>query len=415
MVRFSFGQFYQVPSFVRAYGSSWSETTGDRDVNGNKVIDETEWMNGAAPAGGDQGWGNWLRPRSEKTYNMEVGVDWNFVTEYTVALTTYYKSASDQQIRYVPQDVFYDPAGNRNISYGLGAPDGFEDSRGVELSFRKSFSHYFAFSTSYNTGWLTGSGTGRSARTIVPDSSFVAAGNYWTAWAAAPGGSGREIPVPLTTAEVQRFGGNANTQIRRLQQQTGWAWEQDTPLPGLWEFRRTIGGGGVSTGMFNVAGYPGITEADRRHQGSFTFTFSTPRDFGPNIRGFRLLGDFRANLVYRMIGGIVYTYTPPGATAAEKRRTSIITMSDLSLQKTFGRPGGVRTEFFVEFKNAFNEANFQLTTSAAAPPPAAWELYGIPHTTNPDDPYFVKFGDVNTRTRYFGKPRYWETGLRFYW
>jgi len=415
MVRFSFGQFYQVPSFVRAYGSSWSETTGDRDVNGNKVIDETEWMNGAAPAGGDQGWGNWLRPKAEKTYNMEAGVNWNFISDYTVALTTYYKSASDQQLHFVLSDVFYDPAGNQNIRYGLGAPDGFEDSRGVELSFRKSFSHCFAFSASYNTGWLTGSGTGRSARTIVPDSSFIASGGYWTRWQAASDGSGREVPVPLTTAEIQRFGKNANDQIRRLQQQTGWAWEQDSPIPGLYEFRRTIGGSGVSTGTFNVTGYPGITEVDRRHQGSFTFTFSTPRDFGPSIRGFRLLGDFRANLVYRLIGGILYTYTPPGAPAEEKRRTSIITMSDLSLSKTFGKPGKVRTEVFVDFKNAFNEANFQLTRSAVAPPPAAWELWGIPHTTNPDDPYFVKFGDVNTRTRYYGKPRYWETGLRFYW
>jgi hypothetical protein len=164
-----------------------------------------------------------------------------------------------------------------------------------------------------------------------------------------------------------------------------------------------------------VRGYPGITEADRRYQGSLTLTFSTPRDFGPLVRGFRLLGDFRANLVYRFIGGIEYSYTPPEATGEEKRRTSIITMSDLSLNKMFGRPGGFRTEFFVEFKNVFNEANFQLTTSAWVPPPADWELYGIPYTTRLNDPYFVKFGDINDRTRYFGKPRYWECGLRLMW
>jgi len=90
MIRFFYGHIYQLASFYTLYGESWSnDGTRDSDINGNGIIEPTEIYNTIKE-------GNYGNPRLqyEKTISFELGFDWNFYSDYILALSTFYKSSN---------------------------------------------------------------------------------------------------------------------------------------------------------------------------------------------------------------------------------------------------------------------------------------------------------------------------------
>jgi len=161
--------------------------------------------------------------------------------------------------------------------------------------------------------------------------------------------------------------------------------------------------------------YPGTANGDRRHNIGLTFTFGSPANFGPGVRGFHLFGGLRSNIVYRFFSGIPYDYVSPFTGKIEKRWSMIQTYTDLSITKTFGPAEAVHADFFVEAENLFNQQNIQVMYSSAHPPPPSWEKFGWPVTTNPDNAFIKVFGEINERGLYAGQPRMVSMGMRFFW
>jgi hypothetical protein len=345
---------------------------------------------------------------------MEVGIDWNFVTDYTFSAATFYKSASDQQVRYPPGNSIYDPANRASLNYGGSPPDGFEDSRGIEMSIRKAFSDYFAFNVSYNANWRSNGSASRSTRYVVPDSAYVTAGNWWTTWEYAA--DGRAVPVIPDAATLAGWGHNSAEEIRRLDRNVNMEYAGDA-LPGLRTYKDVAGAdpNGPGGAEATESTYPGTANGDRRHNVGATLTLGTPGGFGPAFRGVNLLGGIRANIVYRFYSGIPYDYVNPETNEPETRWSTIQTYTDLSVTKTFGPAEGVHADIFVEAENLFNQQNVQVMYSSAHPPPASWEQFGWPTTGNPNSDYIKVFGEFDERGLYAGQPRIVSMGMRLFW
>jgi hypothetical protein len=408
LVRFAFGQFFQVPTFGRVY--SWSSgvsSNGSTDLNGDGVISDREWG-----AGGGYGGPNWQFVGAEQTFNMEVGIDWNFVSDYTLSAATFYKSASDQQVRYPAGNSIYDPSRGSSVGYGGSPPDGFEDARGIEFSVRKAFSNYFSFNGSYNASWRTSASTSRSTRLVVPTAEYILDGNWWTEWAYDANSVG--TPVLPDAATAQAWADNSTAQIADLEQNVNWAYDGDA-VPGLRTYKEVSGADPNGPGGAEIVGstYPGTANGDRRHNIGLTFTGASPASFGPGVRGFHLFGGLRSNIVYRFYSGIPYDYVT--LAGIEKRWSSIQTYTDMSVTKTFGPAENVHADFFLEATNVFSQENIQVMTSSAHPPDPGWEQYGWPVRSNPINDGIKVFGDYNTRGVYAGQPRIVSMGLRFFW
>jgi len=409
LVRFAFGQFFQIPTFGRVYSWNASVSSGSNDLNANGTIQDNEWG-----AGGNYTGPNWQFVGAEQTFNMEVGIDWNFVSDYTMSAATFYKSASDQQVRYPAGNSIYNPASGSSTGYGGSPPDGFEDARGIELSFRKSFSSYFSFNASYNASWRSNGSTSRSTRLVVPTPEYILDGNWWTDWTYDASGYG--TPVTPDAATLQDWADDTATQIADLEANVNWAYDGDA-VTGLRTYKEVTGAdpNGPSGAATTESTYPGTANGDRRHNIGLTFTFGSPTSFGPGVRGFHLFGGLRSNIVYRFFSGIPYDYVSPISGKIEKRWSTIQTYTDLSVTKSFGPAEAVHADFFVEAENLFNQQNIQVMTSSAHPPDPGWEQYGWPVRTNPDSDFIRVFGEFDERGLYAAQPREISLGLRFFW
>jgi len=406
LVRFAFGQFFQVPTFGRIYDWSASVSSGSTDLNEDGVISDREWgANGSytGPA--------WQFTSAEQTFNMEVGIDWNFVSDYTLSAASFYKSASDQQVRYPAGNSIFDPSQNRSNSYGGSPPDGFEDARGIEFSIRKAFSNYFSFNGSYNATWRTDASTSRSIRRVIPTAEYVR-DNWFTDWKYDANSVG--TPVLPDAATMTTWADRAQDEVDRFEGNVDWEYDGDA-IPGLRTYKEVSGAdpNGPSGAETSQSTYPGTTNSDRRHNVGLTFTGATPASFGPGVRGFHAFGGIRTNIVYRFFSGIPYDYVT--AAGIQKRWSSIQTFTDLSLTKTFGPAETIHADFFLEAENAFNQQNIQVMTSSAHPPDPGWEKYGWPNRTNPDTDEIKVFGDSNEKGMYGGQPRMIAIGFRFFW
>jgi hypothetical protein len=345
---------------------------------------------------------------------MEVGIDWNFVSDYTFSAATFYKSASDQQVRYPAGNSIFDPSRNTSVGYGGSPPDGFEDARGMEFSIRKSFSNYFSFNANYNANWRTNGSTSRSTRLVVPTPEYVLAGNWWTSWTYDANSAG--TPVLPDAATAQAWADNSADEIARLEGNVNWAFDGEA-IPGLRSYKEVTGAdpNGPSGAQTTESTYPGTANGDRRHNVGLTFTGGSPSEFGPGVRGFHLLGGLRTNIVYRFYSGIPYDYVNPFSGQIEKRWSSIQTYTDMSVTKTFGPAEAVHADFFLEASNVFNQQNIQVMTSSAHPPDPGWEKYGWPVRSIPTTDFIEVFGEFNERGLYAAQPRIVSMGLRFFW
>ena len=427
-IRFSSGVFMQFPDMFYYYGKdyrSFGKST-DLDVNANGRIDETEkWNNMETTYSGLNG-DPLLRPA--KSTNFEVGMDWNFVSDYTAALTTYYKSEVDQYTTY-PNENWHGVK-DRGVIYARTLDNGaYADTRGVELALKKAFSHNFAFQVSYNMQWTvfaTGK-VGNVLRDIFQDSAGVASlaktgytktfadgqsvfvPDLWVDFDPSP--SGREIPRKMTDADIAKYGAgaqsllNGNIGSRKKYAELGPGfWDGFFPLSG------PLGARGVyiSTGGY-IAGALDPKPGEHRSFGSLTLLMSMPDQFkfGPGFMG-NLLSNLRATLINKIETGSLFMYTPPQGGSPSWRERMMDSRTDLAVEKTFLPKGRFQPTFFVDVRNLFNQKD------RTGPPNSTDYTYWGLENPRPDDTNYVKYGDVNDRN-FAAFPRRWNMGMRFNW
>jgi len=457
LVRFFYGKFAQRPQFHQLFQNEFTSNEGkDGDLNGNGVIDPAERYNEFNDSGSQFGT-PYLPP--EFTVSFEVGLDWNFVSDYVLGLTTYYKASSDH-LRGASQQ-FIDPESAQYVTgiQGFAAGD-WKDARGFEMNLRKKFSNMFSFNLGYNLQWADQGRNSATRRDVWPDSQFVANGWYWVDWRVDPA-TGAEIPVTLQEkarneglAEdhyVILFGEKANNAVQNKQRnieetarQWSWIpwyshysasgvqlhaddlldaseygsedkefWEQASQHPG------NPGSGEANTlvGHAQESGERTPLTADRRSFGSMTFLFATPAQYGPF--GGQALGNLRANMVYRLYTGSQFTFSTGGVQGF--RYGPIHTRSDFNIEKVFGNPSGVSVSLAVEVYNVFNQQdNRQNALSGRAEDfdSDRYQIYGIMglEPTNSDIVALsLKTPELNDVSNYWDSPREMNFSLRIKW
>jgi len=390
LVRFFYGRFTQRPQFHEMFRNEWrSDEADDADLNGNGVIDPAEQYNEHNDPG--QNGGTPYLP-VEETTSFEVGLDWNFVGDYVLGLTTYYKQSSNQ-IRGASQQ-WRDPEKHQYVTGWGGYVNGdWKDARGFEINLRKKFSNMFSFNVGYNLQWADGGRNSAHRQDTFPDSVLVAAGYYWVDGDVDPS-TGAEIPVSLKEkarrageAEdfyIIKFGALADDHIQsqhnsiETYSSSGWIpwwghrasegvkfnpdeprdnseyddadkeyWERASQVPG----NPGSGEGNLLAWHNQESGERAPLGADRRSFGSITFLFATPAQYGPF--GGTALGNLRSNLVYRLYTGARFTYSTGGVQGF--RYGPIHTRMDFNAEKVFGSPSGVNVTLAVEVFNLFNQ------------------------------------------------------------
>jgi hypothetical protein len=168
-----------------------------------------------------------------------------------------------------------------------------------------------------------------------------------------------------------------------------------------------------------------LARHDRRSFASMSALFATPVDFGP-LSG-SLLGNIRANLVYRLYTGTPFAYTPlvekpqvsGGFIAGEvtDRQGPLHTRTDLNVVKTFGKPGGVRVALGIEIFNLFNQKD----TRSTSPIPTTevdfqgdrWQRWGIEGV----DVYVQQGGvaEIHDILNYWDSPREMKFSVQVKW
>ncbi|MSS72094.1 MAG: TonB-dependent receptor [Candidatus Latescibacteria bacterium] len=419
-VHFFSGLFLQWPDISYLFSEEWRGTVPDTDRNANGRIDPEEEFTGLSSSATVNGFHGNVDLKPERTLSFEVGGDWNFVSDYTASITTFYKSAKDQY-RYSSDCQWFDPQRNGLITYSRALyNNGFEDVRGFDLNLKKPISKNFSFNVSYSLMWADRGWGGYDAwvKMVIPDSNYVASGNYWYTYRVE---NGREVPVPLTTAEIQTMGNRANNYLRNFGGVTingaGNPTNSvgDPAGRGFVQVAKPLKDYGYTGAQDNLwlsvrsywTGLEGFGGRDTRNQGALQVLYATPKDYGPpvNFLGNRLFGNWRANMIFRAVTGGAFNYSPPGK-AQERRQGPLRTWIDASLEKTLSFKGGSEAVFFVEAFNLFNQKDSNTTG-----PDYVQAGLQIPRPDNPD---YVKYGDELDRPggRYLGSPRSWGVGLR---
>ena len=394
MIHFFYGHIYQLPSFYTMFVEQWQNYgQRDNDVNEDGAIEETEEYNTLQAIRGFFG-----NPELdfEKTISFELGFDWNFVSEYVLSVSSYYKSSSNQVSS--PGEVqlnWWDPASQMfDFQFTHKAGNGIhEDIQGFELSLRKSFSDYFSFSLAYNLQWAVEGASGVGSRFFSPDSQFVMDSKFWTSHNAGEDGS--EEPGFVIPFLAQSYANKAATFLDSLASLGIVMSELDT------------------TGIWSVD-FWGATEqdepkpdADIRSFGKAQIFISTPDKVGP----WGLLGNLNVNLMYRMSTGTPFLYSPIGS-AAYWRSAPLVTRTDLSLEKAVFQKGGARATFYIEVFNLFNQQDLRNDGGFKSIfGPGNYIRWGM-EKPRPDNEEYLKYGDFKVYSRYYGSPREVKLGVR---
>ena len=103
-----------------------------------------------------------------------------------------------------------------------------------------------------------------------------------------------------------------------------------------------------------------VSDPDVRPIFKGSFSFNTPEDFGPSAAGFSLLGDIDLNLLYTWKRGERFTWNPAEIPLVDNNlRWSNYQRWDLRVTKELFSRGNVRTSFYVDIRNLFNQRNLQ--------------------------------------------------------
>jgi hypothetical protein len=254
---------------------------------------------------------------------------------------------------------------------------------------------------------------------------FVVNGHYWTEFDIDPA-TGREIPVDLVTQAtreklapdfyIKRYGGEAQTRWRNhvagmITTDRSWS---EVKEYGHYNFDGK--GSNVYVIHNQESGERVPQDRDQRAFGSMQFLFASPPGFGPS--GGKVLGNIRANLVYRMFSGRKFDYTPPGG-AVTRKYSPMHTRVDLNAEKQIGRDAGVSLTLALEVLNLFNQKDKTLgdrdgTNQDSSFNPDRYMRYGI-DSAAPTDPEFAQYGNVYELTDYFDFPRAMRISLRIKW
>ncbi len=431
-IRFSSGVFLQFADLWYYLGEEYySVSQGkDNDFNNNGVIDPAEKWNAMRTAYSGQVGSPLVRPA--KTTAFEVGMDWNFVSDYTAALTAYYKSEVEQFTWY-PNESWVSPT-DLAIAYSRVLDNGMHgDTRGVELSLRKNFSHYFSFSVSYNYQWamwttgklgnvvrygvLDSLSMSKMAKTIAFTDAATGAKvpQFWVEFDIDPK-TGKEIPRLMDDAAIAKYGAIGQRSVNSYLQSYG----RDV------DNRREIFGTGIADGLKKAEGpageagvqimtagystfFPSPKSGDRRNFGSMSFLMSLPDNFkfGPAVLG-NLLSNVRMTLITRLETGTTFGYAPPQGGTTYYRSRPMDSRTDLALEKVFHPKGRVQPTLFLDIRNVFNQHDRDYPTN-----PSDYTYYGI-EGSRPDDANYQKYGDSRDRN-YTPGPRQVQIGLRMNW
>ncbi len=410
-MHFSYGVFNQVPSFQGMFQDNWRSAGPPTEV---------KWSNYTGNSyPGDASVTRPIWQNTPRMINFEVGGEWNFVSDYTASMATFIKSGTFQVT--FGGGAWFDPK-TAGLTYGTGYPTNSyaHDVRGYEFSLRKDFSHQFSFRAAFNMDWMEFSYGGNdgawNGSTLIPDSTYVASGNYHTSWEIV---GGVERPVKLTDAEIREIGAQANVNIAKVYANPqayagGWAasdivklWER----PWLTDEERSK----VQGLHMLYLSWRGTSQRTRgrgpRKQASLQAFFSSPTDFGPGpkMAGGTFLGGVNVNLIYRLYFGTEFRYTTIEG-LQDKSRGPVHTTVDLNIQKRL-HLGRVSADLFFEAFNLFQQrdAQVQLYGSTTTGPYMWWGLGSAP---GPDDANYLKYGDPRDRERYRGDPRVTHLGIR---
>ena len=396
------GRMHTMPPIEWTHRRSYNSTSPDRDLNGNGVIDPAEVWNametqaiGWQPADGMQ---------AQRTTSMEMGVDWNFVGDYTTSVTAHYRR--DEGL-YASNNISYwvDPLAGQSIQVNALRNTYWTTARGLELSMRKAFSNNFQFNLAYNAEWVHSPGGihyGKYSANwyILPDRDFIANGHYWTNWAVQPDGS--EVPVPLTPQQIQTIGDRAEATLQAWRDRAG----TQGPGAGLWIEPVKTNEAGLWTAAAGQVFSSRPTGDERKNQLSLQFYYATPGDYGPMFGAINPFGGLRVSMIYRMISGTPFEYLPPVG-PRELRSGAPVMKTDLYAAKDFRSFAGIQSTLFVEASNVFNEKS---TTSRHSS--FSYVQYGL-RLPPPDDDNYLLYGDPNDATRYAFNPRTIQVGVEF--
>ena len=348
-IHFFYGHVYQLPSFWDMYHEEWyakNAKNADKDVNKNGVVDETEVFNRLNDTSNRAHFGNPTMDY-ERTTSFEMGVDWNFYQDYILTMTTYYKSAQNQ-VRGGSVHQFWDPNRTATAPYiHIQNNTQYEDAKGFEFLLKKRFTKIFSFQVSFNLGWATEGWSGERQRTYVPDGNFVKK-YYFEKYTGDSNGdghideldSGAEVPVPLKESLLTKRMKAADDYLQQLRDQGAFI-KNVEGVDGLYY---------VST-HYSSVGHP-RDNIERRTSFGLLLYFDLPRNFGPEIFGFKPFADFHANMAYRYQEGLPFQYTSMDGKALW-RSAPLSSTTNLRLEKSF-HFGSLTNTFFVTVSNLFN-------------------------------------------------------------
>ena len=388
------------PVLLETHRRQFSSEAPDNDLNGNGRIDETEKWNAMEVHTTARQPSDGMKP--QRVTSMEMGVDWNFVQDYTASITAHYRR--DEGL-YASNNISYwvDPLTGQSSQVNAIRNTYWQTARGIELSLKKSFSNNFRFNLSYNAEWVRDPGGihyGKHSANwyVLPDADFISAGHYWTDWEVQPDGS--ERPVPLTSEQVADISSKAEANIVSWTEQAG----AQGPGAGPWQPPIKTNENGIWTASNGQVFSAEPTGGQRRNQLSLQLYYATPMAYGPKMGAINPFGGLRVSMIYRIFSGEPFEYVPP--IGPREFRTGATAMkTDLYAAKDFRVIGNVRPTLFVEVSNLFNEKSTESRNSDFT-----YIQYGQ-RLPPPDDTEYLLYGDPNEATRYEYNPREVEIGL----
>lgn len=388
------------PVLLETHRRQFSSEAPDNDLNGNGMIDETEKWNAMEVHTTARQPSDGMKP--QRTTSMEMGVDWNFVADYTASITAHYRR--DEGL-YSRNNISYwvDPLKGQSSQVNAIRNTYWQTARGLELSLKKTFSNNFQFNLSYNAEWVRDPGGvhyGKHSANwyVLPDADFIGAGHYWTDWEVQSDGS--ERPVPLTSEQVADISAKAEANI------VSWTEQAGSPGPGAgpWQPPIKTNENGIWTASNGQVFSSEPTGGQRRNQLSLQLYYATPMAYGPQMGAINPFGGLRVSMIYRIYSGEPFEYVPP--IGPREFRTGATAMkTDLYAAKDFRAIGNLRPTLFVEVSNLFNEKSTESRDSDFT-----YIQYGL-RLPPPDDTEFLLYGDPREATRYRYNPREVEIGL----
>ena len=429
VIHFSTGLFTQTPDFFWFYGKTYgSDQAVDNDLNGNGKIDPAEMYNTFRPAFGSYFGVQADKLRPEQSINLEVGADYNFYEDYTGGLAIYYKSEKDNYSMFGNSGVLgteldaLKMAKSDDNWFAIITNGAYGDTRGIELSLRKRFNNFFSFNLAYNLQWSSSQISGRSVggNNISADSKFFYSSKkytgkdwykgtyvYYKDFTVDPE-TGEEIPVRPTDEEMDEMAelyDNYNSTYRGRT----WGYYSNAYNEPMHPASGAAGEAGYM--LWNV-GYFYESNAvykigNPTNFGKAAFVFATPADWkiGPKWLSV-LFSDISLNYIYTMQTGAEFYFQPINSDIKERRTMPFHTTTDLSVAKTISS-SVFKLTIYLNIMNLFNQMDARYVNDQNE-----YVKNGL-IKAKPYNKNYIKYGDTDELTRYYGSPRNIYLGARF--